>query len=143
MAWLRSSGEAPEKGACETVRATQCSEFPVYVQLLRNDHLSLLYTGLPLDAFTSLGDDLTEDFNNGFHLHPRDQLLMTLMKLRLNLLQDDIAERFHVSQPCKPHNLDSRAESYCHYYGQNIIKFLIAVAPCGLIMLISPGYGGR
>ncbi|KAL2103351.1 hypothetical protein ACEWY4_000219 [Coilia grayii] len=179
-------------------RATQCSEIPVYVQLLRNDHLSLLYTGLPLDAFTSLGDDLTEDFNNGFHLHPRDQLLMTLMKLRLNLLQDDIAERFHVSQPCvskviscwldlmekrlrpyipwlpretikatmpqcfrehfpsltciidcsevplqKPHNLDSRGESYSHYYGQNTIKFLIAVAPCGLIMFISPGYGGR
>ena len=43
----------------------------------------------------------------------------------------------------KVHNLDSRGESYSHYYGQNTIKFLIAIAPCGLIMFISPAYGGR
>ncbi|KAJ8281095.1 hypothetical protein GJAV_G00063440 [Gymnothorax javanicus] len=154
MAWLRSSGTTSTPGACEAIR-------------------------------------------NIFQLHP-DQLLMTLTKLRLNLLQDDIAERFHVSQPCvsrvisywldvteerlrpyirwlpretiratlpqffkehypaitcvidcsetplqKPHNLDSRGESYSHYYGQNTIKFLVAIALCDLIMFISPAYGGR
>jgi hypothetical protein len=43
----------------------------------------------------------------------------------------------------KPHNLDSRGESYSHNYGQNTIKYLVAVAPCGLIMFISSAYGGR
>ncbi|KAL7877147.1 hypothetical protein SRHO_G00037900 [Serrasalmus rhombeus] len=56
-------------------------------------------SGLPLDAFNLLADDLTQGYNNCFLLHPKDQLLMTLMKLRLNLLQDDLAERFRVSQP--------------------------------------------
>lgn len=120
------------------------------------------------------------------------------MKLRLNLLQGDLAERFDVSQSIvskviscwldimeenmrdyipwllketiqasmpqcfkelfpnttcaidcsktplqKPINLDSRGESYSHYYGQNTIKYLVSVAPCGLIMFISPAYGGR
>lgn len=180
-------------------QATQCSlSTTKHQEFLRNDHLSLLYTGLHLDAFNSLADDLTCDYTNSFHIHPRDQVLMTLMKLRLNLLQEDIAERFQVSQPCvskvishwlevmeekmrpyipwlpretiratmpqcfkehyptttcvidcsetplqKPHNLDSRGESYSHYYGQNTIKFLVAIAPCGLIMFISPAYGGR
>ncbi|KAL6478140.1 hypothetical protein MHYP_G00139750 [Metynnis hypsauchen] len=180
-------------------QATQCTEpARMHVCLLRSDHLCVLYTGLSLDAFNSLADDLIQGYNNCFQLHPKDQLLMTLMKLRLNLLQDDIAERFRVSQPIvskvtscwldlleekvrcyipwlpretiqatmpqcfrehypntacvidysetplqKPHNLDSRGESYSHYYGQNTIKYLVAIAPCGLVMLISPAYGGR
>ncbi len=39
----------------------------------------------------------------------------------------------------KPRNLDSRGESY----SQNTIKYLVYIAPCGLIMFISPVYGGR
>ena len=62
-----------------------------------NDRLCLLYTGLSLDAFQSLTDELTTGCSIS-QLHPKDKLLMTLMKLRLNLLQDDIAERFRVSQ---------------------------------------------
>ncbi|XP_059195123.1 uncharacterized protein LOC131976217 [Centropristis striata] len=179
-------------------QATQCPEqHQVHTELLRNDRLSLLYTGLSLDAFQALADELTAGCSIS-QLHPKDKLLMTLMKLRLNLLQDDLAERFRVSQSvvsrvisqwldlmeekmrcCVPwlpretiqatmpqcfkehypsttciidcsetplqkaHNLDSRGESYSHYYGQNTIKFLIAIAPCGLIMFISPAYGGR
>ncbi len=30
-----------------------------------------------------------------------------------------------------------------HYYGQNTIKYLVSIAPCGLIMFISPAYAGR
>ncbi len=37
-------------------------------------------------------------YTNSFQLHTWDHLLMTLMKLRLNLLQGDLAERFGVSQ---------------------------------------------
>lgn len=36
-----------------------------------------------------------------------------------------------------------KGESYSHYNGHNAIKYLVTVAPCGLIMLISPGYRGR
>lgn len=36
----------------------------------------------------------------------------------------------------KPQHLDSRGESHT-------VKYLVAVAPCGLIMFISAAYGGR
>lgn len=180
-------------------KATQCSGPPeLNKQLLRSDHLSLLYTGLNLETFSFLADQLTKDFINAFQMDARDQVFMSLMKLRLNLLQDHLAEIFHVSQSqvskitslwydimeekmrtyipwlpretiqatmpqcfkdhyptttcvidCsetplqKPHNLDSRGESYSHYYGQNTIKYLVAIAPCGLIMFVSAAYGGR
>ncbi|CAM4571266.1 unnamed protein product [Leuciscus chuanchicus] len=178
---------------------TQCIEpVPLYITLLRNDNLCQLYTGLTLDAFHSVAEHLTHSYTNSFQLHTWDQLLITLMKLRLNLLQGDLAERFGVSQSIvskviscwldimeekmrcyipwlpretiqatipqcfrekfpnttcvidcsetplqKPRNLDSRGESYSHYYGQNTIKYLVSIAPCGLIMFISPAYGGR
>ncbi|XP_071375171.1 uncharacterized protein [Centroberyx affinis] len=145
---------------------TQCVvPAALYITLLRNNHLCQLYTGLSLDAFHSVAEDLTKGYNNSFQLHPWDQLLMTLMKLHLNLMQGDLAERFGVSQSVvsfrehypnttcvidcsetplqKPRNLDSRGESYSHYYGQNTIKYLVSTAPCGLIMFISPAYGGR
>ncbi|XP_041822888.1 uncharacterized protein LOC121628055, partial [Melanotaenia boesemani] len=80
-------------------KGTQCIEqVPLYITLLRNDNLSQLYTGLSLDAFKSVAEHLTKVYSGSFHLHPWDQLLMTLMKLRLNLLQGDLAERFSVSQ---------------------------------------------
>ncbi|XP_065114066.1 uncharacterized protein [Paramisgurnus dabryanus] len=182
-----------------SVMETQCVEpAPLYVTLLRNNQLCQLYTGLILDVFYSVADHLTNTYTNSFQLHPWDQLLMTLMKLRLNLLQGDLAERFGVSQSIvskviscwidimeenmryympwlpretiqatmpqyfkeqfpnttcvidcsetplqKPFNLDARDESYIHYYGQSTIKYLVCVAPCGLIMFISPAYEGK
>ncbi len=180
---------------------TQCIvPAPLYITLLRKNNLCQLYTGLTLDAFHSVAEHLTRSstYSNSFQLHIWDQLLMTLMKLHLNLLQGDLAERFGVSQSIvskviscwidimeenmrdyipwlpretiqatmpqcfrehfpnttcvidcsetplqKPRNLDSRGESYSHYYGQNTIKYLVSIAPCGLIMFISPAYGGR
>ena len=79
-------------------QATQCPEqHLVHTELLRNDRLCLLYTGLSVDTFEALSDDLKEGCSIS-QLRPMDQQLMTLMELRLNLLQDDIAERFRVSQ---------------------------------------------
>ena len=43
----------------------------------------------------------------------------------------------------KAKNLDSRTESYSHYYACNTVKYLIATAPSGLIMYISEAYGGK
>ncbi len=180
---------------------TQCIvPAPLYITLLRKNNLCQLYTGLTLDAFLSVAEHLTRSstYSNSFQLHIWDQLLMTLMKLRLNLLQGDLAEKFGVSQSIvskviscwiyimeenmrdyipwlpretiqatmpqcfrehfpnttcvidcsetplqKPRSLDSKGESYSHYYGQNTIKYLVSIAPCGLIMFISPAYGGR
>ncbi|XDV20863.1 hypothetical protein PO909_026076, partial [Leuciscus waleckii] len=63
---------------------TQCVEpAPLYITLLRNGHLCQLYTGLTLDAFHSVAEHLTNSYTNSFQLHTWDQLLMTLMKLRL------------------------------------------------------------
>uniref|UniRef100_A0A8C9YWI5 THAP-type domain-containing protein n=1 Tax=Sander lucioperca TaxID=283035 RepID=A0A8C9YWI5_SANLU len=143
---------------------------------------------LSLSAFFDHVKYLKQFYKANFKMHVMDQILMTMMKLKLNLLQGDLAERFAVSQglvsrilsywidtmeehmriyiswlpretirstmpqciiDCtettlqKPHNLDSRGESYSHYYSSNTIKYLVAIAPCGLIMFISPAYGGR
>lgn len=64
----------------------------------RTEALSLLHTGLSLAAFYSVAEHLLLLHKGNFQLDPRDQLLLTLMNLRLNLLQDDLAERFSVSQ---------------------------------------------
>lgn len=39
--------------------------------------------------------------------------------------------------------LDCRLATYSHYKGTNTIKFLIGVAPSGLITFVSKAYGGR
>ncbi|XP_049925645.1 uncharacterized protein LOC126405769 isoform X2 [Epinephelus moara] len=78
-------------------QGTQCAE-PLHKNLLRTEALSLLYTGLSVAAFHSVAEHLIPLYKGSFQLDPTDQLLLTLMKLRHNLLQDDLAERFCVSQ---------------------------------------------
>ncbi|XP_067249304.1 uncharacterized protein [Chanodichthys erythropterus] len=178
-------------------QGSQCDKL-LHKSLLRTDALSLLHTGLSRAAYYSVAEHFIPLYKGNFQLDPTDQLLLTLMKLKLNLLQDDLAKRFSVSQgvvsqvlscwidlmeenmrqyiPWLPketisakmpqcfkeyhpgttciidcsetplqraRSLDSRAESFSHYYAQNTIKYLVAIAPCGLIMFISPVYGGR
>ncbi|KAG1951020.1 hypothetical protein F2P79_011251 [Pimephales promelas] len=127
-----------------------------------------------------------------------DQILMTLMKLKLNLILGDIAHRFNVSTsmasivishwidvmgeqfkvliPWLPRetiratmplsfqrnyprttciidcaesamqratNHDSRSDTFSQYKSHNTVKYLVAVAPNGLIMFISDAYAGR
>lgn len=164
---------------------------------LQNDSDSLLYTGLPLETLNTLILTL-EMFAGPFKMAVKDQILLTLMKLRLNLMIGDLSRRFFISESLaskiisywvdkmeevtrdlipwlpretiqatmpdafkvmypkttcildcsesllqKPKNLDSRGESYSHYYSNNTIKYLVSIAPCGLIMFISAAYGGR
>ncbi|KAK0141139.1 hypothetical protein N1851_021880 [Merluccius polli] len=175
-------------------QATQCS---VAHNILLNDSDSLLYTGIPLETFNTLVSVL-EQFAGSFKMSTRDQVLLTLMKLRLNLMIGDLSRRFFISESLsskiisywidkleevlrnlipwlpretiratmplafktnypkttcildcsesllqKPKNLDSRGESYSHYYSHNTVKYLVSIAPCGLIMFISAAYGGR
>lgn len=181
------------------VKETLCGgEIPFARAILKNDTSCVLYTGLPLTAFLDHVKHLEQFYNANFKMHIIDQILMTMIKLKLNLLQGDLAERFAVPQglvsrilscwidtmeehmrihipwlpretiqsimpqcfkekflnttciiDCsettlqKPHNLDSRGESYSRYYSSNTIKYLVAIAPCGHVMFISPAYGGR
>lgn len=39
--------------------------------------------------------------------------------------------------------LNCSIRTYSHYKGTNTIKFLVGIAPCGVIMFLSKAYGGR
>ncbi|XP_039677800.1 uncharacterized protein LOC120572535 [Perca fluviatilis] len=101
---------------------------------------------------------------------PATQILMTLMKLKLNLILGDIAHRFNVSTSMasivishwidvmreqfkvidcaesamqRATNQDSRSDTFSQYKSRNTVKYIVAVAPNGLIMFISDAYAGR
>ncbi|XP_019211073.1 uncharacterized protein LOC109200094 [Oreochromis niloticus] len=176
-------------------KMTQCDEVAYFI--LQNDADALLYTGIALETFNTLVSTLEGYDNNEFTVPVRDQVLMTLMKLKSNRVIGDLSRQFHISQSMaskiishwldkleevlrplipwlpketiqatmpeafknfpnatciidcsetllqKPRNLGSRGESYSHYYSHNTVKYLVAVAPCGLIMFVSAAYGGR
>ncbi|XP_026113187.1 uncharacterized protein LOC113091771 [Carassius auratus] len=177
-------------------QSTQCDTFKPLT--LMNDYDSNLYTGLPLHTFHTLVAVLRPHENLAYQTEIEQQILLTLMKLKLNLLIEDLAIRFCISvsqvsriisfwidtmaavlkelipwlpketirattpeaykqhypnvtcildcsesEVQRPGNLDSRSESYSHYYACNTIKYLVAIAPCGLVMFISAAYGGR
>uniref|UniRef100_A0A3P9AYL6 THAP-type domain-containing protein n=1 Tax=Maylandia zebra TaxID=106582 RepID=A0A3P9AYL6_9CICH len=177
-------------------KMTQCDEVAYFI--LQNDADALLYTGIALETFNTLVSTLEGYDNNEFTMPVRDQVLMTLMKLKSNRVIGDLSRQFHISQSMaskiishwldkleevlrplipwlpketiqatmpeafkknfpnstciidcsetllqKPRNLGSRGESYSHYYSHNTVKYLVAVAPCGLIMFVSAAYGGR
>ncbi|XP_039858167.1 uncharacterized protein LOC120715317 [Simochromis diagramma] len=177
-------------------KMTQCDEVAYFI--LQNDADALLYTGIALETFNTLVSTLEGYDNNEFTMPVRDQVLMTLMKLKSNHVIGDLSRQFHISQSMaskiishwldkleevlrplipwlpketiqatmpeafkknfpnttciidcsetllqKPRNLGSRGESYSHYYSHNTVKYLVAVAPCGLIMFVSAAYGGR
>lgn len=70
-----------------------------------NEHRIRVYTGLPTKEiflnFFSLFENLQLQYIRGWQVvnMPKiDQLLLTLMKLKLNLLNDDLACRFNVSR---------------------------------------------
>ncbi|KAL2099515.1 hypothetical protein ACEWY4_003909 [Coilia grayii] len=195
--YARSQGvDASIQNHVMTDAATKSGDFSHF--MLQSDTDAYLYTGLPLDTFNTLVSTL-ERFGNGtLTLSVRDQILMTIMKLKLNRVLGDLSRQFHVSQSVasriithwidkmeeglrplivwlpretikatmpasfqkffpnttcvidcsesmlqKPKYLDSRGESYSHYYSHNTIKYLVGIAPCGLIIFISSAYGGH
>ncbi len=56
-----------------------------------NDYDSNLYTGLPLHTFHTLVAVLCPHGNLAYHTEIEQQILLTLMKLKLNLLIEDLA----------------------------------------------------
>ncbi|KAK7495566.1 hypothetical protein BaRGS_00013264 [Batillaria attramentaria] len=65
--------------------------------LLTCDSDAKLYTGIDLLTFRTLVTCLIKHGDRRFRLPVADQILITLMKLRLNLLYADIARRFSIS----------------------------------------------
>ncbi len=73
-------------------KATQFhSEDPLALAILKND------TGFTLSDFKEHFKYLPQFYTFSFNMHIMDQILMTMMKLNLNLLQGDLAECFYVS----------------------------------------------
>ncbi|XP_039643561.1 uncharacterized protein LOC120550787 [Perca fluviatilis] len=182
-------------------KATQCeAEMGPTVTSITviDDARSRLYTGVLRVQFFTLVTVLLPFSKPSITLPVVDQILMTLMKLKLNLILGDIAHRFNVSTsmasivirhwidvmgeqfkvliPWLPRetiratmpfsfqrnyprticiidcaesamqratNHDSRSDTFSQYKSRNTVKYLVAVAPNGLIMFISDAYAGR
>ena len=69
-----------------------------------------------------------------------DQFFLALVKLRLNLLFEDIAHRFGVSLSTASCTFSA---TYSNYKKQNTVKFLIGITPSGTISFVSRCWGGR
>jgi len=169
----------------------------------KNDDLKVkYYTGLPdFTVLKALYDYVDPDITltHKSALNKFQQLILVLMKLRLNTANLDLAVRFNVSdttvsrvfqsvmdvlnvalQPLihwpdrdslkktmpmsfrthfgtkvsviidcfeifmeRPSNLKARAETWSNYKHSHTAKYLIGIAPQGVISFISNGYGGR
>ncbi|XP_010769664.1 uncharacterized protein [Notothenia coriiceps] len=77
-------------------QTTQCDEIGYF--MLQNDSDALLYTGVSLETFNILVSTLEGHASNPFTLSVRDQVLLTLMKLRTNRGMADLSKQFHISQ---------------------------------------------
>ena len=82
-------------------KATQCdgsTETDMASTMIVNDKASLLFTGIHMVHFFLIVQVLEPCRKKAFKLPIVDQILMTFMKLRLNSVIGDIAQRFKVSQ---------------------------------------------
>ncbi|CAL9693779.1 unnamed protein product [Knipowitschia caucasica] len=77
----------------ETVKAQTVAE-----SVLVDDHSSLLYTGMIRTHFFTLVETMLPFRKPTCNIPVLDQILMTLMKLKLNLVLGDVAYRFNVSK---------------------------------------------
>ncbi|XDV43509.1 hypothetical protein PO909_011982 [Leuciscus waleckii] len=141
--------------ACTSINSassTQCDT--VKPLTLMNDSDSNLYTGLPLHTFHILVAVLRPHANEAYQTEVEQQILLTLMKLKLNLLIEDLAIRFCISVSQVSRIISFWIDTMAvvlkqHYHNVTCIldcseiKYLVAIAPCGLVMFISAAYGGR
>uniref|UniRef100_A0A8C1NFV7 THAP-type domain-containing protein n=1 Tax=Cyprinus carpio TaxID=7962 RepID=A0A8C1NFV7_CYPCA len=128
----------------------QCDPFKP--PTLMNDYDSNLYTGLPLHTFHTLVAVLHPHENLVYQTEIEQQILLTLMKLKLNLLIEDLAIRFRISvrqvSRIISFRIDTMAAYKQHYPNVTCIldcsesEYLVAIATCGLVMFISAAYGG-
>ncbi|XP_052447117.1 uncharacterized protein LOC127988404 [Carassius gibelio] len=79
-------------------KSTQTGGQTVADDMLLDDDISLLYTGLRLVYFFTLVKTMLPFSKPSCSIPVVDQILMTLMKLKLNLVLGDVAKRFKVSK---------------------------------------------
>ena len=80
----------------------------LFTTQIQTENDAKLYTGITLSALHTLIQCMEPYKNMAFEKTHADQILMTLMKLKLNLLQADLAKRFD----CSPSSV-SRIINYC------------------------------
>jgi len=68
-------------------------------KLIKTEQDARLYTGLRKEVFLALVQTMKQFASDNIKMNVCDQILMTLMKLRLNLVGGDLARRFNVSAP--------------------------------------------
>ncbi|XP_076471887.1 uncharacterized protein LOC143301465 [Babylonia areolata] len=96
---------------CKTVKPTASKTFrdasvlcrlskeeTVAEKMLKTDSDARLYCGVPLNTFWTLVDGVQQFAHKKWRMPVSEQILMTLMKLKLNLLLADLARRFGVSE---------------------------------------------
>ena len=83
----------------------QCNiaeEETITAQLIKTDTDAKLYAGIHHQTFLTLVQCMTGFAQTKWRMPVEDQILMTLMKLKLNLLVADLSRRFCVSVlPCE------------------------------------------
>ncbi|CAG0889762.1 unnamed protein product [Darwinula stevensoni] len=86
-----------------------------------------------------------------------EQLLLSLMKIKLNLSYNFLGVLFHcTSNTCSNtfwavipklaimlKSVVCRILTYSHYKGTHTVKYMVGVSPGGMITFLSQGYGGR
>ncbi|XP_042367469.1 uncharacterized protein LOC121961516 [Plectropomus leopardus] len=112
-------------------KTTQCDEFGYL--MLQNDSDALLYTGIALETFNVLVSTLEGFARNAFPLSLRDQVLMTLMKLKNNCEMEYLSRQFCVSE-----STASRIVSYCVDKLDQVLRPLIPWLPKEIIQAIMP-----
>ncbi|XP_049422808.1 uncharacterized protein LOC125882893 [Epinephelus fuscoguttatus] len=113
-------------------KTTQVDEFGYFI--LQNDADALLHTGIPLETFNILVSTLEGHAYSAFTLSVRDQVLMTLMKLKTNCETDDLSRQFYVSQ-----GMASRVISYWIDKLDQVLRPLIPWPPKETLQATMPG----
>nr|CAI5817819.1 unnamed protein product [Callosobruchus analis] len=130
-------------------------------EIKNDDKLINMYTGLPnayiFEATYSLFENMPLNYVQGWtvgKIAKQDQFLLTLMKLRLNILHNDLACSFSTFTNCRivldctevkcarPSSLEKQRFTCSSYKHFNTVKGLVGVAPNGVITFISELYPG-
>ncbi|KAI8425266.1 hypothetical protein MSG28_007055, partial [Choristoneura fumiferana] len=105
-----------------------------------------LYIGIPAELYF-----IVDIISNHTKLS-ENNILLCLMKIRLNRTFSQLADDFDISpsqahgleiEIQKPKNVIHQALTWSEYKNANTFKYLISCTPDGLIRFVSKGYGGR
>ncbi|KAK7461581.1 hypothetical protein BaRGS_00038666 [Batillaria attramentaria] len=95
-AWIQEGGEDPSTPQKDRID----KDLGQASYLIQEDGDAFLYAGIPHHTFGEIVkamESVAKEEKVPFTMPVADQILMTLMKLRLNLLLEDLARRFSVS----------------------------------------------